>query len=71
MEQYAVDGFVRDGRLELTGLPFRDDERVRVYIVPKARLAELSFEKVRMAMKSITGDLSKGFVVPSSIQPSV
>lgn len=59
MTQYATDAHVKNGHLELNNVPFTDDIEVRVYVIPKVNLSELSFEKTRILTKSIKGNLSE------------
>ena len=58
MAQYSTDTFVRNGRLEINNLPFPENAEVRVFVVPKINLSEMSFHKVRELTKSIKRNIS-------------
>jgi hypothetical protein len=58
MTQYTTDTHVKNGHLELNNIPIADNIEVRVCVVPKVKLAEMSFQKTRKLTKSIKGNLS-------------
>jgi len=58
MRQYVADSHIRNGRLELENVPFSDDVEIRIFVVPKVRLAEMSFTRIRELSKSVKGKLS-------------
>jgi len=58
MIQYVADSHIRNGRLELDNVPFSDDVEVRIFIVPKVRLSEMSFSRIRKLTRSVRGNLS-------------
>lgn len=58
MKQYVADSRVRNGRLELENVPFSDNAEVRIFVVPKVRLSEMSFTKIRKLTRSVRGNLS-------------
>jgi len=58
MSQYAIDTYLKNGHLELDNIPFPDDIEVKVCIIPKVKLSEMSFNEIRQITKSIKGNLS-------------
>ncbi len=58
MRQYVADSHIRNGRLELENVPFSDDVEIRIFVVPKVRLTEMSFTRIRELSKSVKGKLS-------------
>lgn len=58
MSQFVFETHVAGGRLELSNLPFSDATAVKVYVIPKADLAKMSFAKARELTSSIKGNLS-------------
>ncbi len=56
--QYSVNAHVMNGRLELDNLPFPDNAEVKVFVVPKVNLSEMSFMKIRQLTKNMKGNLS-------------
>ncbi len=59
MNQYSVDTRLINGHLELNNIPFSDNTEVKVFIVPKIKLSELSFAKIRNLTKKIKGNISE------------
>jgi hypothetical protein len=58
MNQFVAETRIAGGRLELFNLPFSDATEVKVYVIPKADLAKMSFVKARALTSSIKGNLS-------------
>lgn len=58
MKPYTVDTRIRNGHLELKNVPFSDNVEIRVFIIPKIKLSEMSFDKIRKLTKPIKGNLS-------------
>ncbi|MEZ4528294.1 MAG: hypothetical protein R2941_20465 [Desulfobacterales bacterium] len=58
MTQYTTDTYVRNGRLEIENIPLPDNMKVRVVVIPKVNLSQMSFAKVRELTKNIKGNLS-------------
>jgi len=58
MRQYMAYTCVRNGRIELDDLPFSDNVEVKVFVVPKVRLSEMSFTRIRKLTRSAKGNLS-------------
>ena len=58
MKPYRVDTRVSNGHLTLKNVPFSDDMEIRVFIIPKIKLSEMSFNKIRKLTKPIKGNLS-------------
>ena len=60
--QYMVDTYIKEGHLELNNLPFEDGKAVKVVLVPKVNLSEMSFEKIQKLTKNIKGNLSEDII---------
>jgi hypothetical protein len=58
MKQYISDSCVIAGHLTLDNLPFSDHSEVKVIVIPKVKLSEMSFSKAREMAKGIRGSLS-------------
>ena len=58
MNSYAIDTRIKNGHLELNNIPVADDIDVKVLIVPKIKLSELSFTKVRKLSKDVPGNMA-------------
>jgi len=58
MKQYVADSHIRNGRLELDNIPFSDNVEVRVFVVPKVKISEMSFVRIRELTRSVKGKLS-------------
>ena len=58
MNQYSTDTYIKNGRLELNNLPFPDNVRVKIFIIPKVDLSRMSFNRIRKITESIRGNLS-------------
>jgi len=58
MKPFTVDTRISNGHLTLQNLPFSDDIDIRVFIIPKIKLSEMSFNKIRKLTKPIKGNLS-------------
>jgi len=58
VNQYSTDTYIKNGRLELNNLPFPDNVRVKIFIIPKVDLSRMSFNRIRKITESIRGNLS-------------
>jgi len=58
MNQFLAETRIDGGRLELFTLPFSDATEMKVYVIPKADLAKMSFVKARELTSSLKGNLS-------------
>ena len=58
MTPYAIDTHLSNGHLELNNIPFPDNIEVRVYVVPKVKLSDMSYKKIRTLTKPIKGNIS-------------
>lgn len=58
MNQFVVEARIEGGRLELFNLPFSEATEVKVFVIPKADLAKMSFLQVQKLTSSIKGNLS-------------
>ncbi|MDM8556028.1 hypothetical protein QUF75_14985 [Desulfococcaceae bacterium HSG7] len=58
MNPYTVDGFVKNGHLEINNIPLPDNSHVHIIVVPKVNLAKASFKKIKALTKTLQGKLS-------------
>lgn len=58
MSNFVVETFIKNGELKLHKIPFKDNTKVKVVLIPKVKLAKMSFAKVRRLTKGIKGNLS-------------
>lgn len=59
MNQFVTDSKITQGHLELDNIPFPDNSEVRIFIVPKPDLSNMSFKKIQQMTKTIQGNLSE------------
>ncbi|MBD3274954.1 MAG: hypothetical protein GF372_06555 [Candidatus Marinimicrobia bacterium] len=59
MNKYVIDTRVKKGNIAVSGLPYKDDQDVRVIVIPRADLSQMSFKKVQELTQSISGNLSE------------
>jgi len=72
MNQFVVEARIKDGRLELFNLPFSEATEVKVFVIPKADLAKMSFLQVQNLPElthSSTGAISSMASQCSTILP--
>lgn len=62
MSQYVIDAKIKNGYLSIGNLPFKEETDVKVIVIPKVNLDELSFEKIRELTKSIKGNISDDII---------
>ena len=62
MTQYITDSTVKKGHIELDNIPLPDNSEVKVYVIPKTNIDNLSFEKIMDMTKSITGKMSDDII---------
>ena len=58
MNNYSIDTKIKNGHLELSNIPIPDDVNVKVVIIPKIKLSDLSLDKSNKLSKSIKGNIS-------------
>ena len=58
MSQFVTETLITKGHLELNNIPFTDNVSVKVIIIPKVNLSNMSFPKIWETAKSIQGKLS-------------
>lgn len=59
MHQISFDARVHHGQVKLMDMPFADETEVKVIVIPKVDLGNMSFPKIRGLTKSIPGGLSE------------
>ena len=58
MSPYIVDARINDGQLKLQNIPINNDTEVKVIVIPKVNLYQMSFQAVQELTKPIKGSLS-------------
>ena len=62
MSQYVTETTLKHGHLELENLPFKDDTKVKVIVIPKVDFSQFSFLEARELTKNIKGNLSDDII---------
>ena len=58
MSQFVTETSIADGHLELNNIPFANNVPVKVIIIPKINLSNMSFPEIWKTTKTIHGKLS-------------
>ena len=58
MSQFVAETSVTNGHLELNNIPFADNMHVKVIVIPKAELSQMSFPQVWEKTQAIQGNLA-------------
>lgn len=58
MSQYTTEAILNHGHLELENLPFKDNTKVEVIVIPKVDFSQFSFLEAQKISKNIKGNLS-------------
>ncbi len=62
MPQFITDTAIKNGGITLRKIPFRDNTKVKVVLIPKAELSKMSFATARKLTKKIKGSLSENII---------
>ena len=57
MAQFVVETSIKHGQLALDKIPFKDNTSVKVVLIPKVELSQMSFEKAQESTRKIKGNL--------------
>ena len=58
MAQFVAETSIKHGQLALDKIPFKDNTKVKVVLIPKVELSQMSFEKAQELTRKIKGNLS-------------
>lgn len=58
MNQFVAETSVSNGHLELHNIPFANNMHVKVIVIPKAELSQMSFPHIWETAQSIRGNLA-------------
>ena len=58
MAQFVAETSIKHGQLTLDKIPFKDNTKVKVVLIPKVELSQMSFEKAQELTRKIKGNLS-------------
>ena len=62
MSQYVTDTRVKKGQLAISGVPFEDDQDVRVIVIPRADLQKMAYRHAQELTQSIPGEVADDVV---------
>lgn len=62
MYQVTREALIKNGHLELNNLPFSDEAKVEVIIIPKVNVSKMSLAKIQALTQSIQGNLSDDII---------
>jgi hypothetical protein len=58
MSQFVAETSITNGHLELNNIPFANDIHVKVIVIPKAELAQMSFPQIWETTQAIQANLA-------------
>ena len=58
MSQFVAETSVTNGHLELNNIPFANNMHVKVIVIPKAELSQMSFSQAWEQTQAIKGNLA-------------
>jgi len=58
MNQYIADTRVKKGNVAVSGVPFEDDQDVRVIVIPRANLQKMAYREVQEMTQSLEGNVA-------------
>jgi hypothetical protein len=58
MAQFVVETSIKQGQWALDKIPFKDNTKVKVVLIPKVELSQMSFEKAQELTRKIKRNLS-------------
>jgi hypothetical protein len=58
MSQFVAETSVTNGHLELNNIPFANNMHVKVIVIPKAELSQMSFSQAWEKTRAIKGNLA-------------
>ncbi|CAN2042588.1 conserved hypothetical protein [Candidatus Magnetomoraceae bacterium gMMP-15] len=59
MGQFVTETLISNGRLELNNIPFSNNVAVKIIIIPKVDLSNMSFPEIWKTTKQINGNISE------------
>jgi hypothetical protein len=62
MSRFIADSKIINGHLELDNIPLPNNAEVKVYVILKTELSNMSFKKVQELTKDIPGNLSDDII---------
>lgn len=62
MSQFVAETAIMNGHLELHNLPFADNMAVKVIVIPKVDLSQMSFPRIWETTSAIQGNLADDVV---------
>ena len=58
MSQFVTETYIRNGHLELNNIPFSGNIEVKVIVIPKVDLNQMSFPEIWKVTQKLKGKLS-------------
>lgn len=62
MTQFIAETSIKNGGITLHKIPFKENTKVKVVLIPKVDLSSMSFAKARKLTKKIKGNLSDDII---------
>ena len=62
MAQFVAEASIKHGQLALNKIPLKDNTKVKVVLIPKVELSQMSFEKAQELTRKIKGSLSNDII---------
>ena len=56
MKKYVTDTRVKHGNMAISGVPFEDEQNVRVIVIPRTDLQKMAYREVQELTKSLPGE---------------
>ncbi len=71
MNQFVVETFIKNGHIELEDIPFKDNMHVKVILIPKAELSQMSFPQIWKTTQGVQGNLADDVVCERDCVPTL
>ncbi len=62
MSQLTIETRVKHGQLLINNIPFADETDVKVIVIPKVNVKQMSFAQIQALTKPIKGNLSDDII---------
>jgi predicted DNA-binding antitoxin AbrB/MazE fold protein len=62
MAQFVAETSIKNGGIKLNKIPFKENTKVKVVLIPKADLSKMSFASARKLTKKLKGNLSEDII---------
>lgn len=62
MNQFVAETSIKNGHIELYDIPFEDNMHVKVILIPKVELSQMSFPQIWDTTQDVKGNLADDVV---------